>query len=75
MVDQKILTFFKSPHYHLMVYICVYDIKTANIPTHHSNENINTSVCINENKNNNIFLSRLMETDHSLYWLTLFQIH
>lgn len=36
-------------------YICVYDIQTANIPKHHSNENINTSVCINENKNNNIF--------------------
>lgn len=48
---KKKLTFFKSPHYHLMVYICVYDIQTANIPKHHSNKNINTSVCINEKKN------------------------
>lgn len=55
MVHQKNLTFFKSPHYHLMVYICVYDIQTANIPKHHSNKNINTSVCINEKKNNNLF--------------------
>lgn len=55
MVDQKKLTFFKSPHYHLMVYKSVYYIQTANIPKHHSNKNINTSVCINENKKNNLF--------------------